>query len=146
MAKRPPIPIDLHRLVLIEAGHRCAIHTCQQVPVEIAHIDPWARCRDHRFENLIALCPTCHTRFDQGEIDRKSMLIYKQRLGISTGRYGDFERRVLSLFAREPDRRAIRMLTDLELLFANLLADGFWWRGGTRTWNPLGSLFTNRTS
>ena len=64
MAKRPPIPVDLHRIVLIEAGHRCAIHTCRQVPVEIAHIDPWSRCREHRFENLIALCPTCHTRID----------------------------------------------------------------------------------
>ena len=36
-------PYDIHSYVdviprLVEAGHRCAIPTCRQVPVEIAHI------------------------------------------------------------------------------------------------------------
>ena len=75
MAKRPPIPAELERAVLIECGHRCAIPTCRQVPVELAHIIPWSRCKAHTFDNLIALCPTCHTRYDHGEIDRKSMRI-----------------------------------------------------------------------
>jgi 5-methylcytosine-specific restriction endonuclease McrA len=44
------------------------------VPVEIAHIVPWEKVKEHTFDNLIVLCPTCHTRFDKGEIDRKSML------------------------------------------------------------------------
>jgi 5-methylcytosine-specific restriction endonuclease McrA len=65
---RPAIPQALKRKVLIEAGHRCAIPTCKQVPVELAHIVPWANCKEHTFENLIALCPTCHTRFDKKEI------------------------------------------------------------------------------
>lgn len=37
--------------------------------------------RDHKFGNLIALCPNCHTRYDKGEIDRKAMFMYKARLG-----------------------------------------------------------------
>jgi hypothetical protein len=41
---------------------------------------PWARCREHLFENLIALCPNCHRRADAGEIDRKSLQMYKARL------------------------------------------------------------------
>jgi len=55
--ERPAIPRELERAVLLEAGHRCAIPTCRQTPVEIVHIDPWAKVREHKFENLIALWP-----------------------------------------------------------------------------------------
>jgi hypothetical protein len=51
--------------------------------------------RDHTFENLIALCPTCHTRYDNGDIDRLSMKGYKANLGLVTRRYGEVERRLL---------------------------------------------------
>ncbi|MFF2144447.1 HNH endonuclease [Kitasatospora sp. NPDC058190] len=81
-AKRPKVPSDLRRRVLIEAGHRCAIPTCRSTPVEIAHIVPWAKVRTHEFKNLIALCPTCHARFDdpRGAIDRTAMRQYKANL------------------------------------------------------------------
>ncbi|MFI0860546.1 HNH endonuclease [Streptomyces smyrnaeus] len=81
-AKRPAIPRELRRRILIEAGHRCAIPTCRATPVEIAHIDPWSKVKRHDFVNLIALCPTCHTRFDDphGAIDRKAMRQYKANL------------------------------------------------------------------
>lgn len=77
---RPAIPAELRRQVLVEAGHRCAIHTCRHPAVDIHHIEPWVTCREHRFENLIALCPNCHRRADAGEIDRKSLSMYKARL------------------------------------------------------------------
>jgi hypothetical protein len=78
---RPAIPAELKRQVLVEAGHRCAIHTCRHpADVDIHHIIPWAQCREHTFENLIALCPNCHRRADAGEIDRKSLTMYKARL------------------------------------------------------------------
>jgi len=38
MNDRAAIPDPLRRQVLLEAGHRCAIPTCKQVPVDIAHI------------------------------------------------------------------------------------------------------------
>ncbi|MFE5158110.1 HNH endonuclease [Streptomyces sp. NPDC056697] len=81
-AKRPKVPSELRRRVLIEAGHRCAIPACKTTPVEIAHIIPWSKTRKHEFKNLIALCPTCHTRFDDphGSIDRKAMRQYKANL------------------------------------------------------------------
>ncbi|WP_416962978.1 HNH endonuclease [Streptomyces sp. Agncl-13] len=98
---RPDIPTALKRAVLVEAGHRCAIPTCRQTPVELAHITPWSKVNEHTFDNLIALCPTCHTRFDRGEMDRKSMLQYKQNLEVLNGRYTDVERQILKLYARE---------------------------------------------
>ena len=33
--------------------------------IEIAHIVPYADTQDNSFENLIILCPNCHTNFDK---------------------------------------------------------------------------------
>jgi len=85
MKDRPPIPAELRRSVLVEAGHRCAIQTCQHPEVDLHHIIPWERCREHTYDNLIALCPNCHRRADAGEIDRKSLRLYKARLVASFG-------------------------------------------------------------
>ncbi|MFM9963000.1 MAG: HNH endonuclease [Planctomycetaceae bacterium] len=123
MKKRPPLPADLERQVLVEAGHRCAIPTCRQTPVEVAHIERWSRCQEHRFHNLISLCPTCHTRYDSGEIDRKSMLTYKRQLWIVNRRYSDFEWR---LMRRLNDSRTDCWLwSDFELAASQVLDDGF---------------------
>ena len=78
--KRPLIPADLRRQVLVEAGHRCAIPTCRHIQVEVHHIIPWANCKEHKYNNLIALCPNCHRRADQGKIDRTSLRRYKANL------------------------------------------------------------------
>lgn len=43
----------------------------------------------------MALCPTCHTRYDKGEIDRPAMRQYKANLSVVNSRYGDVEKRVL---------------------------------------------------
>ncbi|WP_413252700.1 HNH endonuclease [Streptomyces griseoaurantiacus] len=77
---RPAVPRELERRLLVEAGHRCAIPACRSTPVELAHIVPWAKVQEHAFENMIALCPTCHTRYDNGHIDRLAMFQYKENL------------------------------------------------------------------
>jgi hypothetical protein len=48
--------------------------------VDVHHIVPWAKVQEHTFENLIALCPNCHRRAERGDIDRKSLRLYKARL------------------------------------------------------------------
>lgn len=92
---RPPIPRPLKRQILLEAGHRCAIPTCRQHPVQIDHIDDWAKVKQHRPENLIALCGTCHDRKTKGDIDRQSLLQYKANLQLLTSRYSRYELRLL---------------------------------------------------
>ncbi|HFD31103.1 MAG TPA: DUF3298 domain-containing protein [Gammaproteobacteria bacterium] len=79
-SSRPHIPAALRRRVIVEAGNRCAIHTCGSTTTEIHHIVPWEKCRSHDHKNLIALCPNCHARVHAGEIDRKSLALYKERL------------------------------------------------------------------
>ena len=122
---RPAIPRQLERDVLVEAGHRCAIPTCKQTPVQIAHIIPWEIVREHTFDNLIALCPNCHERYDKkGEIDRKAMLQYKANLSVINQRYGDLEKRVLEYFAEHPSENCIWLPSSLEILLLYLLKDG----------------------
>jgi hypothetical protein len=88
---RPPLPADLRRRVLVEAGHRCAIPTCRYIEVEVHHITPWAQCKAHEYENLIALCPNCHKRADGGQIDRKSLRLYKANLRFAHDKYSQLE-------------------------------------------------------
>lgn len=98
----------------MEAGHRCAIPTCKQTPVEIAHIIDYNIVKAHTFDNLIALCPTCHTRYDRGEIDRKSMKLYKAKLSILNSKYGDLEKRLLQYFADHPELSEIPFMASKE--------------------------------
>lgn len=79
--KRKAIPAEIRRTVLVEAGHRCSIPTCRQmVGVELHHITPWAKCHEHKADNLIALCSTCHARVHEGKIDEVSLRMYKANL------------------------------------------------------------------
>ena len=121
---RDAIPADMKRAVLVEAGHRCAIPTCRATTTEIAHIIPWAESHDNSFENLIALCPNCHTRFDQRkEIDRKAVTMYKHNLGILNNRYGEFERRLFEVLAKTGERVFVLGVAG-DLLVANAVKDG----------------------
>jgi len=120
MSKRPTIPSELKRRILVEAGHRCAIPTCRHPTTEIAHIILWEKVKKHEYENLIALCPNCHARADKGEIDRKSLRIYKRILQRLTDRYDRFELVILNeLRLGKPVIMAGNML----LLIKNLLDD-----------------------
>ena len=123
--QRIDIPSKIKRAVLVEAGHRCAIPTCRSTTTEIAHIVPWAKTKDNSFENLIALCPNCHTRYDQKkEIDQTSVQMYKQNLGILNNRYGEVERRLFEALAKSEDRVFVLGAAG-DLMVANAVRDGF---------------------
>jgi hypothetical protein len=122
--QRPALPRALEREVLVEAGHRCAIPTCGQTPVEIAHIVPFSDVRQHTFDNLIALCPTCHSRFDGGQIDRVAMRCYKTNLSLLSNRYGEMERRVIQHFVDHPELSEIMLSVAVYFLISYLIKDG----------------------
>lgn len=44
---------------------RCCLFTGKGDIVEKAHIDPYCKTADNSFENLVLLCPNCHTDFDK---------------------------------------------------------------------------------
>jgi hypothetical protein len=125
MSNRPDVPRPVERAVLVEAGHRCAIPTCRQPTTEIAHIVPWSESHDNSFENLIALCPNCHTRYDnKEEIDRKSIRMYKRNLGILNSRYSEIERRLFAIIA-ETGRRFFIFYAGFDIMLMNAVRDGF---------------------
>ena len=100
MSDRSPIPADLRRRVLVEAGHRCAIPTCRYIDVDVHHIIPWETCKKHEYENLIALCPNCHRRAHKtNEIDRKSLYRYKANLRFTHDKFSQLEVDVLGSLA-----------------------------------------------
>jgi hypothetical protein len=62
MTKRPSMPQDVRRKVLIEASYRCAVPRClTPLAIDVHHIDENPANNDE--SNLIALCPTCHAAF-----------------------------------------------------------------------------------
>jgi hypothetical protein len=106
--ERPQIPAEIRRRVLVEAGHRCAIPTCRHIEVDIHHIVPWTQCQTHEYDNLIALCPNCHRRADRGEIDRKSLRLYKVNLRFIHDKYSQLEMDILfELWMTQPDNSGI---------------------------------------
>ena len=122
---RPPIPAELKRKVLVEAGHRCAIPTCRHITVEIHHIVPWETCLTHEYHNLIALCPNCHTRADRGEIDRKALRIYKASLRYTHDKFSQFEVDTLIESCKLPTNHALPYPRGMELLVKRLLESDF---------------------
>ena len=103
----------------MEAGYRCAIPTCRFPITENAHIVSWAESGDHSYDNLIALCPNCHTLYDDGKIDRIAIIAYKKKLMFLNEIYSRFELDVLDHL--KTHRRA---LIPGELLIKRLLEEG----------------------
>ena len=118
MGDRPPLPAELKRQILVEAGHRCAIPTCRHPTTEIAHIEPWSKVKKHEYSNLIALCPNCHTRAEKGQIDKKSLNTYKRILQRLTDKFDRFELNVLSELR---EKRMVLIPASMILLIKNLL-------------------------
>lgn len=122
---RPPVPAETKRRVLIEAGHRCAIPTCRYITVEIHHIVPWEKSQAHDYHNLIALCPNCHVRADRGEIDRKSLQIYKASLRFTHDKFSQFEVDILIEACKLPFNHVLPYPRGMELLVKRLLESNF---------------------
>lgn len=124
MDNRPPIPADIRRRVLVEAGHRCAIPTCRYIEVDIHHVIPWAQCQTHDYDNLIALCPNCHRRADSGEIDRKALRLYKVNLRFIHDKYSQLEMDVMFELFKLPENGAIMWPPANHMLIKRILESG----------------------
>ena len=122
---RPAIPVDMRRRVLVEAGHRCAIPTCRYIEVDVHHIVPWEQSHEHVYENLIALCPNCHRRADNGDIDRKSLKIYKANLRYTHDKFSQLEVDMLFELYRTPVGGGMHWPPFLMLLIKRLLDSGY---------------------
>jgi sulfatase modifying factor 1 len=78
MQNRPSIPAEITRQILTESGHRCAVCGAN-CPLERAHIVPWHRSKQHKAEDLICLCASCHERADLEQWGEATLREYKAR-------------------------------------------------------------------
>lgn len=79
--KRTPIPEDVRRSVLIEAGYRCAVPTCRALLIlDLHHLIPVRDGGANESSNLLALCPTCHALHERGKIDAEAVRAWKAML------------------------------------------------------------------
>ena len=114
------IPSEIKRAVLFEAGHACAIPTCQFPAIEFALIVPYAKVKKYEISNIVCLCPNHHHLFDQKkQIDQKSMMMYKMNLQFLNKRYTKYEMRILNLLS---DKEAVLVSGEIEV--QGLLKDG----------------------
>lgn len=141
--KRPPIPAELRRRVLIEAGHRCAIPTCRHIEVDVHHIIPWEQCKSHDYDNLIALCPNCHRRANRGDIDRKSLKLYKANLRFAHDKFSNLEMDLLFELYHSPADFAAQWPAYLMLLVKRILEAGYIERHETETVAMIGGMKSN---
>src|ERR1700722_11504202 len=82
------LPREMRQKVVDEAGSVCACAATRHLDsftgtgatLEVHHIEPFRLVHEHRFENLVALCPNCHRRADRGEITSWVLTQLKQTL------------------------------------------------------------------
>jgi hypothetical protein len=72
--RREAISENVKRKLYAESMGRCMNPNCQTELfakngdiIEKAHIDPYCKTANNSFENLVILCPTCHTNFDKND-------------------------------------------------------------------------------
>jgi len=72
-------PTHVRRTLLVEAGHKCGI--CRaDAPPQFHHIIEWSKIKHYDPEFMLAVCGTCHTKINAGQIDPQAQRLYKQRL------------------------------------------------------------------
>jgi cytochrome c553 len=77
-AQRKAIPLAVKQQVLHEAGYRCGNPICRTIiTLEIHHLDHVSEGGENNAENLIALCPNCHSLHHKGEIPKESLQAWK---------------------------------------------------------------------
>jgi 5-methylcytosine-specific restriction endonuclease McrA len=76
------IPTALEQLLFELAGHRCTI--CKAPWMEIHHIQELENGGETKYENLIVLCPNCHTRVhSEGVPSNEELRHYKTKQEIA---------------------------------------------------------------
>lgn len=78
---RKTIQLNTRQLVLLEAGYKCANPACRHIiTLELHHI-VWVKDDgDNDPNNLLALCPNCHSLHTHGDIPEQAILTWKSLL------------------------------------------------------------------
>jgi hypothetical protein len=79
--KRERISISTKREVLHQSGYRCGNPACRSIlTIDIHHLNPIAQGGPDTPDNLLALCPNCHSLHHKGVIPIESIRAWKMLL------------------------------------------------------------------
>lgn len=74
---RPPIPESTKRIVRQDGFFGCVI--CGSPLIEYCHIVPYFKSHNNNPENLVPLCPTHHTKYDNEAISERRIREFKAK-------------------------------------------------------------------
>ena len=131
--KRKPLSLETRKLVLHEAGYKCANPTCRGIlTLDIHHLDYVSEGGADTPDNLLALCPYCHALHHQGHIPIESLRAWKMLLlSLNEG----FDKRAIDLLLALHSVKRVWISGDGLLDCAALIASGLveheeHWPGG----------------
>lgn len=104
--KRTKVPRQTQQLVLLESGYKCGNPTCRHVlTLELHHITWVKEGGGNEPENLIALCPNCHSLHTKGHIPVDAVVAWKSLL-VSLNNHNRGTADLLLVLFREEERVA----------------------------------------
>lgn len=123
-------PSNLESLLLDQAGFRCSI--CQAPYFELHHIKEMRHGGKTEYDNLIVLCPNCHTRVHrEGIPDPEQLLQIKRKQEIAyelpiRSRIGNKEKQYLRTVSVLPEaERLLYMHSEYAVIQADSHEDAF---------------------
>jgi hypothetical protein len=124
VSSRTAVPHDVAVAVLAEAGYRCAVPTCRTIlAIDPHYIIEISEGSGYVVDNLLALCPTCHSLFHRGVIRRDSIYTWKSVL-VTLGQAFDNATVDHLLFLTRPEAKSLRVSGDGVLQFSRLISAG----------------------
>ncbi|MGI6501631.1 MAG: HNH endonuclease signature motif containing protein [Anaerostipes sp.] len=131
---RKGIDETVKRKLYAESMGRCMNPKCQREllrengdVIEKAHIDPYCETADNSFENLVLLCPTCHTDFDKNHaFNPQEVLEWKRIRRNELEKY--FSKKYTSF--EELENAVVPLLMENKILF-----EGFYIKENRKMWD-----------
>lgn len=74
--KRPAVPLASKRMLIEEAGGKCANPGCPNRLVQIHHICEWHVYQTHNEKHMIAVCAGCHDAIHRGNLQITDEMLY----------------------------------------------------------------------
>lgn len=124
-SERKNLPLATKIAVMTEAGYRCAVPTCRNIlALDLHHLWEVSAGGGDGPENLIALCPYCHSLYHRGTIQAQSLYAYKAML-VALTRAFDVEAIDQLLFLSGCKKDFLVVSGDGVLQFSRLIGAGF---------------------
>ena len=122
MGRRKAISLDTKKQVLHEAGYQCSNPVCRTIlTLDIHHLDYVSDGGENTADNLLALCPNCHSLHHKKKIPIESLRTWKMfQMSLNEA----FDRRSINLLITIAIQKRIDMSGEGIIECSSLIASG----------------------